>query len=371
MKKYSDKYQYLFIHGRGHFYIRHRGKKFSLRTRDPELAIFYYKEYFRRVFELEVLDKVFPERKPAAAPFPINQAITGNAPDNDLIKPLYTTYLETAKRKQFSAHTMSVKRRVKRYLIEAGVKRFDEIDQDRINKLLDTWNKNGIAEDSKKKYCTELRCFLNFAIKHDKYDERAYRRLEFPRFVTKVRDTVISPTHFSLILDTLRDNDTDLYFYLQTLYYTASRPAEVVDLTPSAIDFDEGIISVFMPKVKKTKKVPVETEFLNELRAYIDSQGIDPDKPIFDGGKRDEDGQYITSRQYYGKKFQKLTKNLKLKPYGYTLYTYRHTRATHLMTKLGDPKAVAYMLGQKGVKTLMTHYDNRTLEDLQGAIRGL
>ena len=338
----------LYMEHNGFYYIRvERGKeviKFSCKTKDEKLATDIYSAFLKELTVAKVAGKL---RKSSDGVF--YDQINAPVPERQApaLIPQYEKYIETNELKKLSGSAMIFKRQTLKKLRELKITSYSQINQDTANAFLRYIS--SYAPDTQKKFVSELKTFLHWSIKHEYIDERTVARLEFPRFKVTVDETIINEEDFRMILDHLESKkDFDFAMYLKTLYYTGSRPSEVVPLRVDHFNFTDHSATIYQHKVGKKKIAYLPEFFSDELSAYIQENGIT--EFIFKGyGKQDE---------YYGKKFKDLKDRLSLNS-RYTLYTIRHTAATNLLTESGDLEAVSRQLGHSDIKMTAKHYTHR------------
>lgn len=340
------------MHDNGFYYIKvvknSKVIKFSTKTQDKEQAEAIYKKF------LDVL----AERNIAAA-------VYGNSGNFDIafkdVKKLNTSvsmrdffreYIETCKAKGFAKGVIASKEGFFRKLPPI-IANWDELTQMNIMKIVQGLK---VSDDHKREFIKQLKAFLNFAIKRGVYSQDYYNRLEFPIFKGKAKELIITDDDFKRIMDATRP-DPDFHFYLQTLYYTVSRPAEVTTLKLLDFDLPGAKLRVYQNKVKKTKTVYLPPEYMAMLSKYIDEQKIKNNLFI---------GQTDT-HEHYSKKFMKLKKRLGLNR-AYTLYTIRHTAITNLLNKTNDIEFVSRQAGNNP-ETAVKHYVNRNDDHNRELIR--
>ncbi len=139
---------------------------------------------------------------------------------------------------------------------------FHNINSNNLNKFWDKL-KEKYKDDSIRKFVAELKVFLNWSIKQGVFSADEFRKLEFPKLTTKVRDKVFTDENWQKINE-ITKHDKDFNLYLNTLYYTGCRPSEILDMTKSDIE-ENGIIKIYQNKVKKYKYSTVPPSLLNAI----------------------------------------------------------------------------------------------------------
>lgn len=149
-------------------------------------------------------------------------------------------------------------------------------------------------------------------------------------------------------------------YYLLTLYFTGSRPNEIIKITYKDIDFENENVSIWMNKTQRHKTVSLNKTFLNELMQLIKLNGL-TNGCLFLGS--------IKHKEFYSKKFKEMRKELQL-PEHYTLYLFRHTAGTKALDFSQNIHLVQEFLGHEDIRTTQKYYmlDNpkrtRSLHDM-------
>ena len=156
------------------------------------------------------------------------------------------------------------------------------------------------------------------------------------------------------------------------LYDSGSRVQELIDLTPSSIDFKKPIYLTVVGKGRKTRTIPLLSTQVNHLQRYMDENGLlEPSKsaqPLFSncqGRKLTRQGIADILRKYL-KKARAIDPTLISEKI--TCHSLRHSKAIHLL-EAGVPLAyIREFLGHRSVQTteryarLTTKYKQAVLE---------
>lgn len=146
--------------------------------------------------------------------------------------------------------------------------------------------------------------------------------------------------------------DSELWLFVQFIYYTFIRPRELRQLRASHLLLDDGRIYIpgYISKNKKSEYVAIPDAFLPHLQRYrtfapndlLFSSAADASKPI------GENTMYA--------KHQKILKQLGY-PKGYTLYSWKHTGA------------IAAVKAGIGVKALQIQLRHHSLDQVNAYLR--
>ena len=164
------------------------------------------------------------------------------------IEKSYIEYIELCKSQDLSKGVLQAKTRLKTYLKSVKINYIEDIQQEIINKIVNTHQK-----ETANKYLRNLKAYLNFCIKKRYFKRDDYEVLTFLMTKHNVREVVILEDDYKILLSNAKDDDFRLY--MMSLWETGCRPNEIVPLKKSDIDFDKGIVKVFQTKTKKYKKV--------------------------------------------------------------------------------------------------------------------
>ncbi len=100
----------------------------------------------------------------------------------------------------------------------------EDISQKSINNIVQYWTKE--KPSCIRKQIANLKAFLNYCIKLQKYNSSAYHSIVFPTTSnTGVRETIITEQDYLRLIKACKDKDFVLY--LMTLWETGCRPNEI------------------------------------------------------------------------------------------------------------------------------------------------
>lgn len=233
----------------------------SLKTDDIQVAESIYREI--------VKDVVLTKWKSKMVDLPVIDVISCNSSqkrNNKIFSADYKNYIETCKNDNITKTTINIKKKNLELLLKCGIKDYSDFDQDGINRYHNFLNEN-YQNDSVKKFISETKAFLNDSIRRSDYMRVDYDKIRFPRIKTKVRDIIISSEDLKKIFFVIENEkkDYDFALYLKLLYYTFSRPSEIIDIKINDIDFQNRSIHIYQNKTKKNKKIPISKAAWNEL----------------------------------------------------------------------------------------------------------
>ncbi|MGL4393662.1 MAG: tyrosine-type recombinase/integrase [Brevinema sp.] len=204
------------------------------------------------------------------------------------------------------------------------------------------------AHSTVDKHVTHLKAFLKFAVKRDYFNEHDRVRLEFlKRSKPTKAQSLITDTDFQKMLDHCKNKgDLDFMYYLMTLFFTASRPNEIVKMTHKDIDFDNLRVSIWMNKTQRHKHVAFDKTFLDELMGIMKYNEL-TNGCLFLGSCR--------NKEFYAKKFRDMRDTLRLND-SYTLYSFRRTAGTKCLEFCQNIHLVAEFLGHEDIRTTQKSY---------------
>ncbi|MGB8310589.1 MAG: tyrosine-type recombinase/integrase [Halobacteriota archaeon] len=140
------------------------------------------------------------------------------------------------------------------------------------------------------------------------------------------------------------------YLIMRVLWRTGTRVSELLNITPSAIEFHNQVVNITKAKGGKQRRVLLDGETLNLLSEYISQQNIGENQPIF-GIKRWQVHAII-------KKYGKMV-GLNIHP-----HTFRHSFAIHFVRAGADVRRVQLLLGHANLNTTQVYLQFKD-EDLK------
>jgi integrase/recombinase XerC len=149
---------------------------------------------------------------------------------------------------------------------------------------------------------------------------------------------------------------------LELFYSSGLRLSELTGLRWLDLDLEGGEVRV-LGKGRKTRIVPVGRHAITALRALGDSEGREPDSPVFRG----RNGASISPRTVQARmKTLALRQGFAKRVHPHLL---RHTFASHMLESSGDLRAVQELLGHADIATtqIYTHLDIQHLAKVYDA----
>ncbi|MDK2818731.1 MAG: site-specific integrase [Spirochaetota bacterium] len=272
------------------------------------------------------------------------------------INRVYQDYLKIAKYNGITEETIKVKEVglivLKQYNLE-----WNTINNDTMLEI-QTDLRQKYSKHYAYKITKNIRAFLNYAIKQGYYDYNEYKKLEFfqaPK--PQKRKVIISMDDFKdMLLYCDRVGNLDFKYYLMTLFFTGSRPREIVNLTYKDIDLKNNRISIWMNKTKKFKTVPLNPMFARELVNIIKFNEL-TNGCLFIGSIKSDKG-------FYSRQFKIMKEELNLNS-DYSLYLFRHTSGSLALEISKDIHKVKALLGHESIKTTDQYYMLENPESLR------
>ena len=135
---------------------------------------------------------------------------------------------------------------------------------------------------------------------------------------------------------------------LELLYSSGLRIQEACGLNAGDIDLWSGMVRVF-GKGGKERMVPVGETALKSIHAYLATEKVNRSRPLFlnhHGGRLSERGARLVVARWVRQ--AALSRNV-------SPHTFRHSFATHLLSRGCDLRAVQEMLGHKNLVTTQAY----------------
>jgi integrase/recombinase XerD len=261
-------------------------------------------------------------------------------------------------------------RRLLRFLEGEGVDRPEEVGPEHIRSHVVGLKDRGLASSTIRRTQSSLRTYFAFLLDEGVLEHDPTDRMESPR-VSRTLPEVLSTEEVEDLLGA-PDPTHPLYWrdraILEFLYATGVRVSELVELTLSALELDEGICLVF-GKGSKERLVPIGGPARRALRRYLSE--VRPELERGQGKRRGEGRVFLTHRG--GPMSRMAVYNVvtgsarragitkKVSP-----HTLRHSFATHLLQGGADLAAVQELLGHADISTtqIYTHVDRRYLREV-------
>ena len=251
-------------------------------------------------------------------------------------------------------------------MVEGGAARPEEVTSEALRTWTFGLKEAGLAATSIRRAQSALRTYYGFLVAEGAVEVDPTERLESPN-VARTLPQYLTRTEVDGLLDA-PDPDHRLYWrdraVLELLYATGMRVSELVEMTLSSVDLDEGFLTVF-GKGSKERLVPVGAPALRALRRYLGEV-----RPGLERG-RGQGRVFLNAR---GGPLGRTTVWTLVKDSsrraGITKtvspHTLRHTFATHLLEGGADLAAVQELLGHADIGTtqIYTHVDREYLRDV-------
>ncbi len=155
---------------------------------------------------------------------------------------------------------------------------------------------------------------------------------------------------------------------LEVLYASGVRVSELVDLTMSDLDLQEGILRV-RGKGRKDRLTPIGSQAITALQRYFQMRAMDP-------RCQNEHAQLAFLNKHAGplstrsvrRKLDKYLLEVGLDP-GISPHTLRHSFATHLLNNGADLRSVQELLGHQSLSTtqIYTHLSTTRVKQVYDA----
>jgi len=213
-----------------------------------------------------------------------------------------------------------------------------------------------------------VRTYFGFLLAEGSLAADPTERLESPRLGRRLPD-FLTHDEAARLLDA-PDPDSPLFWrdraILELLYATGMRVSELAELPLTALDLDEGFLTVF-GKGSKERLVPVGVPALRAVGRYLREV-----RPGLDRGRGRSKGRVFLNGR--GGPLSRVAVWTLVKESarraGITRrvspHTLRHTFATHLLEGGADLAAVQELLGHADISTtqIYTHVDREYLRDV-------
>jgi integrase/recombinase XerD len=252
------------------------------------------------------------------------------------------------------------------HLEERGVEAPSQVTPEALRQWVFALKDAGLAPSSIRRAQSAVRTYFAFLIAEGAVDVDPTERLESPRMGRRLPD-VLSREEVEALLDAT-DPDAWLHWrdraILELLYASGMRVSELVGLPLSALDLEEGFLTVF-GKGSKERLVPVGEPALRAVRRYLADVRPKLDKGGGQGrvflNARGAPLSRTSVWTLVKESARRAGITKKVSP-----HTLRHTFATHLLEGGADLAAVQELLGHADISTtqIYTHVDREYLRDV-------
>jgi integrase/recombinase XerD len=252
------------------------------------------------------------------------------------------------------------------HLVERGVEAPSQVTPEALRQWVFALKDAGLAPSSIRRAQSAVRTYFAFLIAEGAVDVDPTERLESPRMGRRLPD-VLSREEVEALLDAT-DPDASLHWrdraILELLYASGMRVSELVGLPLSALDLEEGFLTVF-GKGSKERLVPVGEPALRAVRRYLADVRPKLDKGGGQGrvflNARGAPLSRTSVWTLVKESARRAGITKKVSP-----HTLRHTFATHLLEGGADLAAVQELLGHADISTtqIYTHVDREYLRDV-------
>lgn len=143
---------------------------------------------------------------------------------------------------------------------------------------------------------------------------------------------------------------------IHVLYYTGIRPCELKNLKVTDIDYDKRLLHVYSSKTNSCRTIPVNRSLYNTLLTLRDKVPLQYKNDYIERTDKhvylfcNEDGSQLKT---FRGSFKKACKKANLSEV--TLYTLRHTFASHLVNSGVSLLYVKELLGHSNITTTLTY----------------
>lgn len=249
------------------------------------------------------------------------------------------------------------------YIEKKGISSCLKIKKEDLLSYLEYLDKKDYSIYSVVRKISSLRSFHFYLHKWYQVEDIS-EKIERPRFYKKIPN-VLSIEEVEQLLDIPLNNPYDYRnkAMLELMYATGLRVSELVGLTLTNIDLDEGFVRMF-GKGNKERIVPVGEVAIKYLRIYLEEyRDCLKKKRLCDNLFLNNHGLGMT-RQGFLKILKGIARNKEIKK-NITPHMLRHSFATHLLNNGADLRSIQIMLGHNNLSTtqIYTTVNNETLKE--------
>ena len=254
------------------------------------------------------------------------------------------------------------------FLEGAGVEAPTEVTATHLRDWIFSLKEGGLAPTSIRRAQSAVRTYFAFLLAEGAVTVDPTERLESPKLGRRLPE-FLTHAEVKAFLDA-PDPVSTVYWrdraILELLYATGMRVSELAELPLTALDLDEGFLTVF-GKGSKERLVPVGAPALRALGRYLRDV-----RPTLDRGKGKAKGRVFLnvrggplSRVAVWGLVKESARRAGIDK-AVSPHTLRHTFATHLLEGGADLAAVQELLGHADISTtqIYTHVDREYLRDV-------
>ncbi len=259
--------------------------------------------------------------------------------------------------RRYSEHTLeNYARDLRRLFALAGNTPLADIKNHHIRRFIAQLHGQGLGGRTLGRMLSSWRGFFNYLTRDHHFHDNPCIGLRPPK-APKLLPHALSPDEAVKLVDLPATTPLDLRdkAMFELLYSSGLRLAELVDLDPGNLDFNDGSVRV-IGKGRKTRIVPMGSHAISAVKAWlvVRNEIAAPDEVALFVGKN-------------GKRISPRTVQLQLRNWGIRQgiatgvhpHLLRHSFATHVLQSSGDLRAVQEMLGHANISTtqVYTHLD--------------
>lgn len=265
-----------------------------------------------------------------------------------------------------SPHSQSAYRRDLTQFAEYTASDITQVSSPELRAFISHRMNEGLSARSCARIISSLRGFYDYCIRENKRSDNPAANIEHPK-LGRPLPTLLSERDVELLLSA-PDTDTSIgsrdKAMLEVLYATGLRVSELVALSTSEINLNQGVVRVF-GKGQKERLVPLGETAIKWLEQFYRGARVDllngQNSAIAFPSKR----QQQMTRQTFWHRIKAMAKTAGIsKPI--SPHTLRHAFATHLINHGADLRVVQLLLGHSDLSTtqIYTHVATARLQQL-------
>jgi len=204
-----------------------------------------------------------------------------------------------------------------------------------------------LTNATQNRYASIIRASFNWGIREGYLKKNPLQNVIRLKEVRRLRSASF---RFGDLKKLLSIEDKIFVAYLKLTYYTLMRRSEALNLKWSDVDFKKRTIQIQKTKSGHPRTIPINDKLL----------------PILKGLSGGGDYLFRWTENQVTKKFQRLRKGLDLQIDG--IHHLRHLRASELIRKGANLKAVQRLLGHSDSRMTIGTYVHVNLDDLRKAV---